>query len=569
MFLEKSVQEGFRFLRGGKKNSTVTGIFCLLALSLVLSLTVLHGGELQPLKAVASSHVTVDFGSRQNTAHPIPSNLLGVAGIGMGTALLNDGNAVLQANFHLAKIGDYDFMSLVFPTAASATNASQQNWTKFDTEIGMAVSYHLQPLISLTYTPGWLQAQNQKPPLTNPCLTYNPPFDAYMVKPTYMVNGVNKGPQMWGKLAALFVAHMDQKFPQVHGMFEIWNQPDGSSFFCEPKGDANADQDRFNDYKALYAATAPQMRQQASKDGVQIKIGGPALVYAMQKHQSLWFPGLLNDPSIYPYVDFVTYHRFLRGTNFYGGSTSFVTNAQDPMFGVDAQYEQIAKIVHAGKQPNAARTPIYIDEYNMDTCVPQQCKNDPTYAPLTNALFLEDVLNSVNDTGSAYGPATSVPAGLAFYTWNIPSKFVCMFGILDANLDCATKNGTVQAYPQYYAYDLFGGANYLDMTNGGYVANSASANLGGLYVTGFYTKTLDDMVIVNATGTNYAALNVFAQNPGKVSGLQAHLYTVAFNRSNPTNSISTQQVNLVAGQNGYSATIHVPANTVVGFSIAS
>ena len=144
-----------------------------------------------------------------------------------------------------------------------------------------------------------------------------------------------------------------------------------------------------------------------------------------------------------------------------------------------------------------------------------------------------------------------------------------MFGILDANLDCATKNGTVQAYPQYYAYDLFGGANYLDMTNGGYVANSASANLGGLYVTGFYTKTLDDMVIVNATGTNYAALNVFAQNPGKVSGLQAHLYTVAFNRSNPTTSISTQQVNLVAGQNGYSATIHVPANTVVGFSIAS
>src|SRR5260370_21754836 len=314
MSLEKGIQGSLGFLPGGKKNSIVLSLFFLLALGCVLSLTVLHIGHAQLLRAAPSSTVSVDFGSRQNKAHPIPSNLLGVAGIGMGTALLNDGNAVLQANFHLAKIGDYDFMSLVFPTAASAINPSLQNWTKFDTEMAMAVSYHLQPLISLTYTPSWLQAQNQNPPLTNPCLTYNPPFNAYMVKPTYMVNGVDKGPQMWGKLAALFVAHMDQKFPQVNGMYEIWNQPDGSSFFCEPKGDPNADLDRFNDYKALYAATAPQMKQQASKDGVQIKLGGPALVYAMQKHQSLWFPGLLNDPSIYPYVDFVTYHRFLRGT---------------------------------------------------------------------------------------------------------------------------------------------------------------------------------------------------------------------------------------------------------------
>src|SRR5438105_3003826 len=133
-----------------------------------------------------------------------------------------------------------------------------------------------------------------------------------------------------------------------------------------------------------------------------------------------------------------------------------------------------------------------------------------------------------------------------------------MFGVIVTELDCSNQ-GTIQPYPQYYAYELFGGANYLNMTNGGYVANAATASQAGLYVTGFYTRSLDNIVIVNATGTDYPALTVLAQNPGKVTSTQAHVYTVAFNRSNPSSSISTQQVNLVQGQNGYTATFHVPA----------
>src|SRR5690242_13330463 len=125
----------------------------------------------------------------------------------------------------------------------------------------------------------------------------------------YIVNGQDQGAQMWGKFAALVVAHVDQYFPQSHPLYEIWNQPDGTQFLCAPKGDKNPDQTRYNEYRAMYAAAAPQMKQQAQKDGTTIKVGGPALVYALQNHLTTWLPNLLKDPGIYPYVDFVSYHR--------------------------------------------------------------------------------------------------------------------------------------------------------------------------------------------------------------------------------------------------------------------
>src|SRR5205823_3408368 len=186
-----------------------------------------------------SIDVTADFGSRQNRAYPIPYQFLGMGGIGMGGVLKSGGNYVSQANFRLDKIGDYDYMSLIFPTAASLTNASQQNWAKFDAEMTNVVSYHFQPIITLAYTPSWLEPQNQKPPQRNACLTNKPPAQPTRIKPMYLVNGQNKGPQVWGQLAALIVAHVDHNFPQLHAMYEIWNEPDQAQFMCVPDGDPN------------------------------------------------------------------------------------------------------------------------------------------------------------------------------------------------------------------------------------------------------------------------------------------------------------------------------------------
>src|SRR5437764_12096691 len=102
MFLGKSVQKRFHFVLRGKKN---TSILCLLALCLIVPLTVLHASKPQSLQAATPPGVTVDFGSRLNTTHPIPPNLLGISGIGIGVALNHDGSAVPQANLRFTKLG--------------------------------------------------------------------------------------------------------------------------------------------------------------------------------------------------------------------------------------------------------------------------------------------------------------------------------------------------------------------------------------------------------------------------------------------------------------------------------
>jgi len=602
--MENRKQKRWPFRLPLKKTGVIIFVVCLLTFGIASAATVHYISKLQSLKPPAhqtgtdvntnsqlsivssgvgqspqstisssSADITVDFGYRQINTYPIPSTFLGVGGVGLKLVVRNnsDANAIRQANFHLTKLGDYDFMSQIFPTVASVTNPAQQNWSLFDTEMTLAANYNMQPLISLEYTPSWLQPQNQSPPQTNLCLKNNPPYDPHSSKPMYLVNGQDRGPQMWGQLSALVVAHVDRYFRQSHALYEIWNQPDGSQFLCMAPNDQNADQDRLNAYRAMFAAAAPLMQQQATKDAVQIKIGGPALVYALKQHLTTWFPTLLNDPAIYPYISFISYHVYLLGSNFNSGSSSLIASEQDPALGVTAQYEQIASIVHKGKQPNARNTPIYIDEYSMSSCNPTVCQNDPKYSPLMNGLFILDYLNAVRDNHSPYGPANAVPAGLSFYSWDIPMHHLCMFGVYDAKMDCGVQNyPAIHPYPDYYAYALLGATNYLNITDSGYVANAASVKTAGVYVNGFYTRSLDSIALINTTSSDYQTLHVFLQNPGKVSVSQANLYTLTFNAANPGSSISSTRVNLVpVSGGGFMATVHLPAFTMIGISVAA
>lgn len=205
----------------------------------------------------------------------------------------------------------------------------------------------------------------------------------------------------------------------------------------------------------------------------------------------------------------------------------------------------------------------------MSTCNnPVACQNNPTYSPLTNGLFVLDYLNAVRDSHSPYGAASALPAGLSFYSWDIPMHNLCMFGVYDARMDCGPQNyPTIQPYPDYYAYLLLGGANYLNITDSGYVANAPTVKPAGMYVNGFYTKSLDSIALVNTTANNYQTLHVYLQNPGKVTGNRANLYTLTFNAHSPSSSISTTRVNLVAVTGGgFMATVHLPAYTMIGIS---
>src|SRR5260370_3843891 len=125
----------------------------------------------------------------------------------------------------------------------------------------------------------------------------------------------------------------------------------------------------------------------------------------------------------------------------------------------------------------------------MNPCIPNVCRNDPTYSPLDQGLFVVDYLNAVTDTNSPYGAAGAVPAGLAYYTWFTPLGNLCMFGVIDANMYCGKQGSMLQPYPQYYAYELLGGSNYLNITNGGHRTNASSSNLSGVYVAGFYSQS--------------------------------------------------------------------------------
>lgn len=514
------------------------------------------GGQ-TPTAIAGNGHttITVDFGGRQNHAHSIPTSFLGVGGLGL-TSVINAAAPYLpQASLRLTRFGG--FMPDVFPTPASATNPALQSWNSVDESLSIIQQNQLQPIITLSFSPSWLQPQNQNPPQTNNCQSGATKVDPSHVKPTFMVNGQDVGDQQWGQLAAQVVAHIDKNFPNLHPLYEIWNEPDGVTYWCENSAASatTAGSARLAEYKALYAAAAPLMKQQAQQDGTQIQIGGPALAFPSAR-ASIWIPALVDDPTIAPYLDFISYHQYEEGKSW----TQLVTRTQDPKVGYLAEFQLIASLVHAGHQPNAQSTPIYIDEYNGNDCSPNFCRNDPTYAPLWNALFIADVLNSVTTAAPTRTAASSVPTGVVYFTWSSPPDKFCMFGDLNANLDC-TPGSNPQPYPQYYTYRLLGGSTFLDIADNAYAANSARASTKGVFVAAFYTQGHDAILIVNTTGQGFSTGNIVAKNAGE-SPSTAMFYTL--DKTDP--QIASQQVTMRQSNGVLKATVVIPAYSAVALA---
>lgn len=493
--------------------------------------------------------IAADFSSRANTGHPIASNLVGLNGLNKISANSQLLNYLGPSHINLVRIS-VD-MPTTFPTAASVS-PQQQYWVPFDRLMAVIQAQGLQPILIIAYSPSWLQSGN------NSCTGAST-----HIYPTYMQNGTDIGPAEWGILAAQVVAHMDQKFPSVHPYYEIWNEPDGTTFLCVAASDPNPDQTRLTEYKAIYAAAAPRMKQQAQQDHMLIRVGGPALAVPRTR-ASTWLPALLNDPSTAPYIDFISYHYYHAGQQ---GDTwdSLLAQTQDSINGVAGVFEHVASIVRSGKQPNAQSTPIIIDEYNTNTHLPDCCRNDRTFGPLWNALFVADLLNTVNATGSPYGPAQATVGGLAYFAVSEPppGNEFCLFGVWNNAMDCAT-NGIVQPYPQYYAYRLLSDPHFLDITNHGYITAQPLVKAAGLVVSAFYTNTRDDMLIVNVGGTAYSALTVGFKNPG-LTQPGAFVYTL--NSANP--QIGTKALSLSAVIGGYVAMINVPAYSTVAVSLTA
>ncbi len=483
---------------------------------------------------VVAPDVTADFGSG-SAGQKIPPEMLG-AGLGAN---------VQSASLPLvtgAGLTDTRFHADIQDTYAAST----PDWSGLDATLAQLQAAGMHAILEVDYTPKSLQPANHSCPSGGGPGYTSPPSD------------VNAFAQM----AASYVTHIDHVFPGVVQDYEVWNEPDGGGLCTAP----NTQDAKLNAYLSIYAAVAPALKAAAAQDGVQIRVGGPALGSPLANAQR-WLSALLSDARTAPYVDFVSYHYYTAGAGdvahtltWYGSGTqdSLLNDTQNASTGVVAIYETVEGLVRSGSQPNAASTPVYMDEYNSDWAfVDDCCRNDPTYAPLWNSLVIVDLLNSVYSGGSAE------PAKLLYYAISNPP--FCLAGQIDAQMDCAypaDPNVPPQPYPQYYAFQLFASPSFLGLGGGGSLARSVSSSTSDLVPGAFSTASGDTLVVVNPSTHDYASVTVFLQNPD-IQAAQAKVYTL--NSSNPAIASSTAAFS--ASGAGYLVTVPVPHQSTVAVTL--
>ena len=469
----------------------------------------------------ASSGIAVDFGYRTTREHYLPAGILGANHVDWWYSRAEE-LRIAQAGITLSRT--YANLAQIYATRTP-------DWNAIDPQIAELRASGFHVLMQLAFTPSWLQ------PTPNSCgsdKTKAPPIN------------VNR----WAQLAESIVAHMDEIFPGTVVDYEIWNEPD-SGGMC---GTTN----KLNSYLALYAAAAPLIKQQADADEKAVRVGGPAA----SNMNAAWLKALLSDSSTAPHVDFVSYHQYFAGDtdinaewDTYNGTTPIYALTQNSSSGAAATYASAVRIVSAGKQPDASSTPIYIDEFNTNWAFAKDCcRNSPTYAPVWNALYVSDTINTV------YSGTAHVPGQLTYYSAVNPP--FCLLGDWDANMDCSHASSVPVPYPQYYAYELMASAEYLGMNSGGYMAASVSpATSGaGLIVSAFYTAKQDSILIVNPTGTSRSeTLTIY--NAGYASP-SATLYKESGGRA-----ITATSLALAKSGTADKATITIPAYSVLGIAV--
>ncbi len=469
------------------------------------------------------SNLSIDFGSRTDTTYPLPANMFGY-GRGESIQSLSDRNMLTAAGVTSPRF--YSQIPMVYATQTP-------DWTKVDPLLVSMQAAGQHPIVQLALTPVWLQ------PTPNPCgagNTSTAPADV----------------QKWGQIAASYVAHIDAEFPGLVQDYEIWNEPN-STGIC-----AN---NHLETYLQIYGAAAPLMKQQAAADGVSIRVGGPVL----SGYSGLWLSSFLTDARTAPYVDFVSYHQYMFGEHdlevqwdSYSATRSLYQQTQDPSNGAAALYGRVYGQLALGKQPLGLQTPIFISEFNTNWSFYKDCcRNDPTYAPVWNALFTADLLNSV------YSGIPAVPRKLVYFAGSAYPYF-CLIGMLDQGMDCGySPSATAQPYPQYYTYQLISSANFLGLVNGGYLAKSVTPPTGGggIVVSAFYNASQDSVIIVNPTAVSYAQIPVNLQNVGFATP-SAVLYQIVNGAS-----INSSSLTLTTQGSGFSTTISVPPYSVQGISL--
>jgi Glycosyl hydrolases family 39/Bacterial Ig-like domain (group 2) len=472
--------------------------------------------------------ISVDFGSRTYTSQPIPSNLFGAS----VAYLPNWSAAGLLTQSGVTGVRLYANIQAVYATQTP-------DWTKIDPLITSIQKAGMRPILQLVFTPTWLQ------PSTCPGVT-----DLSRSAPT----DVNA----WANIAASYVTHMNATFPGLIQDYEIWNEPDQQGFLCVSD---NTDATRRNTYFSIYAAAGPAMRTAAGSNT--IHIGGP-VISAPDQRATTWIQPFVGNASLAPYIDFVSYHNYFGYNNnltWDSGTDNAYSRTQGKARGVISIYNNVARIVKAGLQPNAASTPIYITEYNVDSDNKVDCcRNSPQYAPVWNAMFVADLLNTV------YQGAGRLPGRLNYYAISNQYIGTCLIGTIDPAMDCVyPTSGSPAAYPQLVAYNLMATSNYLGLGSGGYNAQSVSppATQAGIVVAGFYNANNDSVLLVNPTANMFSQIPVNLLNPG-----YAYASGTSYLLNSSNQNISSQTLSLAASGSGFTTNVDLPPYSVVGITLS-
>ncbi len=438
-------------------------------------------------QVTAFTSITADFGLRDNSTASIPAGMLGY---GRGEALRGTSDRQLLTDAGLTETRLSSLASIVYATQTP-------DWTKIDPLIAAIQSTGQHAMLQLNQSPPWLQ------PTSGICAG-----NAFAA-PTNITQ--------WAEIAAEYVTHFNSKFPGVVQDYEIWNEPNATGMCTSA--------DHLSTYMAIYAAAAPAMKNAAAQSGPPIRIGGPVL----SGYSQLWLSTLLTNASTATYVDFVSYHQYMFGAgqleaqwDTYSGVPSLYEETQDPSVGALANYKKVLTQVAAGKQPGGANTPVYVSEFNTNWAFFKDCcRNDSTYAPVWNSLYITDMLDSV------YNGALHVPNKLTYFAGSAYPYF-CLIGVRDSDMDCLYSAGaTPVPYPQYFAYQLFGSSTYLGL--------SVRRPHGQEYLdanrrrwtrhNGLLYCHAGRVVITNPTPTAYTQISVTFANPG-FTNTQGTLYRI-------------------------------------------
>ena len=468
------------------------------------------------------SSITADFGSRANNTAIVPAGMFGY-GRAESLRTTSDRNLLSEAGVTEGRLAAQ--IVLVFAT-------STPNWTKIDPLISTIQAAGQHAMLQLNQSPPWLQ------PTSGSCAGNS-----------YAAPTSNSE---WAQMAAQYVEHMDTTFPGVVTDYEIWNEPN-APLLCAA--------DHLSSYLALYAAAAPAMKAQAARDGKAIRVGGPVL----SGYNASWITSFLSNPSTAPYVDFVSYHQYFGGPTDLNvrwdtdtGIPSLYDATQNVSTGASGDYKRVQALVAAGSQPGGGLTPIYVTEYNTNWAFFQDCcKNNPSYAPMFNELYLTDMLDTI------YNGVPQMPAKL-FYFAGSAYPYFCLIGVKDSNNDCLYSAGaTPVPYPQYYAFDLLASPSYLGLSAGGHMAATISTPTGGggIATTAFYTSSQDAIVITNPTSTSFPQITVTFANPG-LSATQGTLYTIANG-----DQITSSTISFAVQGSNRTTTIDVPPYSVQAISL--